>query len=325
MRAFHRMLPCGIALALIAMACGAQAQQPYPSKPVRVISPAPAGGNADAVARTIAERLSAALGQPFVVENKPGAAGNIGTEMAASAPADGYTLVEIITANTINATLYPNLSFDLSRDFVPVGLAATLPLILVVHPSVPASSVAELIAYAKKNPGKLNYASAGSGTGGHVAGELFKTMAGLDVQHVPYKGATPAVTDLIGGRVDFFFDGMPSALPHVQAGRLKVLAITTKTRSPTIPNVPTVAEAGLPGFEVSLWLGFMAPAGTPMDIVNRLNKEINDAVASASVRERFARLGLEPLTATPQEFGALIRSETAKWAEMIKRSGARVD
>jgi tripartite-type tricarboxylate transporter receptor subunit TctC len=319
------MLPCGIALALIAMACGAQAQQPYPSKPVRVISPAPAGGNADAVARTIAERLSAALGQPFVVENKPGAAGNIGTEMAASAPADGYTLVEIITANTINATLYPNLSFDLSRDFVPVGLAATLPLILVVHPSVPASSVAELIAYAKKNPGKLNYASAGSGTGGHVAGELFKTMAGLDVQHVPYKGATPAVTDLIGGRVDFFFDGMPSALPHVQAGRLKVLAITTKTRSPTIPNVPTVAEAGLPGFEVSLWLGFMAPAGTPMDIVNRLNKEINDAVASASVRERFARLGLEPLTATPQEFGALIRSETAKWAEMIKRSGARVD
>jgi tripartite-type tricarboxylate transporter receptor subunit TctC len=325
MRAFHRMLPCGIALALIAMACGAQAQQPYPSRPVRVISPAPAGGNADAVARTIAERLSAALGQPFVVENKPGAAGNIGTEMAASAPADGYTLVEIITANTINATLYPNLSFDLSRDFVPVGLAATLPLILVVHPSVPASSVAELIAYAKKNPGKLNYASAGSGTGGHVAGELFKTMAGLDVQHVPYKGATPAVTDLIGGRVDFFFDGMPSALPHVQAGRLKVLAITTKTRSPTIPNVPTVAEAGLPGFEVSLWLGFMAPAGTPTDIVNRLNKEINDAVASASVRERFARLGLEPLTATPQEFGALIRSETAKWAEMIKRSGARVD
>jgi tripartite-type tricarboxylate transporter receptor subunit TctC len=325
MRAFHRMLPCGIALALIAMACGAQAQQAYPSKPVRVISPAPAGGNADAVARTIAERLSAALGQPFVVENKPGAAGNIGTEMAASAPADGYTLVEIITANTINATLYPSLSFDLSRDFVPVGLAATLPLILVVHPSVPASSVAELIAYAKKNPGKLNYASAGSGTGGHVAGELFKTMAGLDVQHVPYKGATPAVTDLIGGRVDFFFDGMPSALPHVQTGRLKVLAITTKTRSPTIPNVPTVAEAGLPGFEVSLWLGFMAPAGTPMDIVNRLNKEINDAVASASVRERFARLGLEPLTATPQEFGALIRSETAKWAEMIKRSGARVD
>jgi tripartite-type tricarboxylate transporter receptor subunit TctC len=318
------MLPQLAALALSVFACAVHAQS-YPSKPVRIIAPAPAGGNADAVARTIAERLSAALGQPFVVENKPGAAGNIGTELAASAPADGYTLVEIITANTINATLYPNLSFDLSRDFVPVGLAATLPLILVVHPSVPVNSVAELIAYAKKHPGKLNYASAGSGTGGHVAAELFKSMAGLDVQHVPYKGATPAVTDLIGGRVDFFFDGMPSALPHVQAGRLKVLAITTRTRSATIPNVPTVAQAGLPGFEVSLWLGFMAPAGTPADIVNRLNKEINEAVASAPVRERFARLGLEALTATPQEFGALIRSETAKWAEMIRKSGARVD
>jgi tripartite-type tricarboxylate transporter receptor subunit TctC len=315
-----------LALAFSAFAIAAHAQaQPYPSKPVRIIAPAPAGGNADAVARTIADRLSTTMGQPFVVDNKPGAAGNIGTEMAVSAPADGYTLVEIITANTINATLYPNLTFDLSRDFVPVGLAATLPLILVVHPSVPANSVQELIAYAKKNPGKLNYASAGSGTGGHVAAELFKSMAGLDVQHVPYKGATPAVTDLIGGRVDFFFDGMPSALPHVQSGRLRVLAITTKTRSATIPSVPTVAEAGLPGFEVSLWLGFMAPAGTPPDIVNRLNKEINEAVAFPAVRERFAKLGLEPLTATPQEFGALIRSETAKWAEMIRKSGARAD
>jgi tripartite-type tricarboxylate transporter receptor subunit TctC len=313
-----------LAFSIFAMAAHAQAQ-PYPSKPVRIIVPAPAGGNADAVARTIADRLSTALGQPFVADNRPGAAGNIGAEMAVSAPADGYTLVEIITANTINATLYPNLTFDLSRDFVPVGLAATLPLILVVHPSVPVHSVQELIAYAKKNPGKLNYASAGSGTGGHVAGELFKSMAGLDVQHVPYKGATPAVTDLLGGRVDFFFDGMPSALPHVQAGKLRVLAITTKTRSATIPNVPTVAEAGLSGFEVSLWLGFMAPAGTPADIVNKLNKEINSAVASPAVRERFAKLGLEPLTATPQEFGALIRSETAKWAEMIKKSGARVD
>jgi tripartite-type tricarboxylate transporter receptor subunit TctC len=313
-----------LVFSIFAMAAHAQAQ-PYPSKPVRIIAPAPAGGNADAVARTIADRLSTALGQPFVVDNRPGAAGNIGAEMAVSAPADGYTLVEIITANAINATLYPNLTFDLSRDFVPVGLAATLPLILVVHPSVPVHSVQELIAYAKKNPGKLNYASAGSGTGGHVAGELFKSMAGLDVQHVPYKGATPAVTDLLGGRVDFFFDGMPSALPHVQAGKLRVLAITTKTRSATIPNVPTVAEAGLPGFEVSLWLGFMAPAGTPADIVDKLNKEINSAVASAAVRERFSKLGLEPLSGTPQEFGALIRSETAKWAEMIKKSGARVD
>jgi tripartite-type tricarboxylate transporter receptor subunit TctC len=324
MPAIARRLLHFTALALGALALHAHAQ-PYPNKPVRIIVPAPAGGNADAVARTIADRLSTTMGQPFVVDNKPGAAGNIGAEMAVSAPADGYTLVEIITANTINATLYPNLTFDLSRDFVPVGLAATLPLILVVHPSVPANSVQDLIAYAKKNPGKLNYASAGSGTGGHVAGELFKKMTGVDVQHVPYKGATPAVTDLIGGRVDFFFDGMPSALPHVQSGRLRVLAITTKTRSATIPDVPTVAEAGVPGFEVSLWLGFMAPAGTPPDIVSRLNREINDAVANPAVRERFAKLGLEPLTATPREFGALIRSETAKWAELIKKSGARVD
>lgn len=299
--------------------------QGYPSKPVRVIVPAPAGGNADAVARTVFERVSAMLGQPFVIENKPGAAGNIGMEMAATTPADGYTLVEVITANTINATLYPKLTFDLTRDFVPVGLAAALPLILVVHPSVPASSMQELIAHARKNPGKLNYASAGSGTGGHLSAELFKGMAGLDITHVPYKGSTPAVTDLIGGSVDLFFDGMPSALPHVQAGRLRVLAITTSKRSATVPDVPTMAEAGLPGFEVSLWLGFMAPAGTPLDVVARLNNAINDAVASAPVRERFRRLGLEPLTGTPQEFGALIRSEIAKWAPIIRKAGAKVD
>jgi tripartite-type tricarboxylate transporter receptor subunit TctC len=317
---------------LIAALCGAfallppsAAAQSYPSKPVRVIAPAPAGGNADAVARTVFEYVSAKLGQPFVIENRPGAAGNIGMELAASAPGDGYTLVEVITANTINATLYPKLTFDLTRHFVPVGIAAGLPLILVVHPSVPAQSMQELIAYARKNPGKLNYASAGSGTGGHLAAELFKGMAAVDIQHVPYKGSTPAVTDLVGGRVEMFFDGMPSALPHVQAGRLRVLAVTTRTRSATIPDVPTVAEAGLPGFEVNLWLGFMAPAGTPPDIVAKLNEAINEAVASPQVRERFRRLGLEPLSGTPQEFGTLIRTEIEKWAPIIRKSGAKVD
>jgi tripartite-type tricarboxylate transporter receptor subunit TctC len=303
----------------------AQAADPYPSKPVRVISPAPAGGNADAVARTVFERVSAQLAQPFVIENRPGAGGNIGAEMAVGQPADGYTLVEIITANTINQTLYRNLTFDLTRDFTPVALAAEMPLILVVHPSVPVKNVRELIEYARKNPGKLNYASAGNGTGGHVAAELFKTMANLDIQHVPYKGATPAVTDLIGGRVELFFDGMPSALQHVQAGRLRVLAITSAKRSGTIPDVPTVAESGLPGFDVNLWLGFMAPAGTPADVVARLNASINDAVQSPIVRERFAKMGLEPAHRTPEEFGALIKSEIARWAQIIRKSGAQVD
>lgn len=312
------------ALALAGAACAVLAQG-YPAKPVRIICPAPAGGNADAVARIIGERLSQALGQSFIVDNKPGAAGNIGAELAAGAPADGYTLVEIITANTINATLYPNLKFDLTRDFVPVGLAATLPLILVVRPALPAASVRELIAYAKANPGKLNYASAGSGTGGHLSAELFKRMAQVEMTHVPYKGSTPAVTDLVGGRVDLFFDGMPSALPHVKAGRLRVLAIGTSRRSATIPDVPTVAEAGLPGFDVNLWLGFMAPAGTPPDVVATLNRAINGAVAEPAVRERFARLGLEPYTASPQEFGALVKSEIPKWAEVVKAAGVRVD
>lgn len=303
----------------------ARAQTPYPTRPVRVIVPAPAGGNADAVARVVFERVSAALGQPFVFENKPGAGGNIGMDLAHAATPDGYTLVEVITANTINATLYPDLQFDLTKDFVPVGLAAGLPLILVVHPSVPANSVQELIALARRQPGQLNYASAGSGTGGHLAAELFKRMTGVDMTHVPYKGATPAVTDTIGGRTQVFFDGMPSALKHVKAGRLKVLAITTKDRSATIPDVPTVAESGVPGFDVNLWLGFMAPAGTPAAVVQALNKAINDAVASAPVRDKFARLGLEPLTGSPQAYGELIRSEIRRWAEVIRRAGAKVD
>ena len=313
-----------LAIACAAFALPAQADT-YPSKPVRLISPAPAGGNADAVARTVFEPVGKALGQPFVVENRPGAGGNIGTEMAVGQPADGYTLVEIITANTINATLYPNLKFDLMRDFTPVALAAEMPLILVVHPAVPVSNVKELIAYAKANPGKLNYASAGSGTGGHVAAELFKTLAGVDIQHVPYKGATPAVTDVIGGRCEIFFDGMPSALQHVQSGRLKVLAITSGKRSATIPDVPTVAESGLPGFDVNLWLGFMAPAGTPADVVKKLNTAVNDATQTAGVKERFSKMGLEPVQRTPEQFGALIRSEIARWSTIIKQSGAKVD
>lgn len=311
-------------LSTLAFAAAAHAAD-YPNKPVRLISPAPAGGNADAVARTVFEPVGKALGQPFVVENRPGAGGNIGTEMAVGQPADGYTLVEIITANTINATLYPNLKFDLTKDFTPVALAAEMPLILVVHPSVPAKNVKELIAYAKANPGKLNYASAGNGTGGHVAAELFKTMAGVDIQHVPYKGATPAVTDVIGGRCEIFFDGMPSALQHVQAGRLRVLAITSSKRSGTIPDVPTVAESGLPGFDVNLWLGFMAPAGTPPDVVGKLNAAVNEAVQSPGVRERFAKMGLEPAPRTPEQFGALIKSEIARWSSIIRKSGAKVD
>lgn len=299
--------------------------QPYPSKPVRLVVPWPAGGNADVVARTVAQKMSEGLGQAFVVDNRAGAGGNIGMEAAAKSPADGYTLALVITANAVNATLYSKINFDLVRDFAPIGPIAALPLILVVHPSVAAGSVAELVSLARKQPGKLNYASGGSGTLGHLAAEMFKSMTRVDMVHVPYKGATPAVTDLISGQVQVFFDGVPSALPHVRAGSLRVLAITTPNRSPALPEVATVSEAGLPGFEVTGWFGLMAPSGTDPQIVARLNGELNRVLALPDVKQRFANLGLEIMTATPPQFGSFVQTEIAKWATVIKEANVRVD
>lgn len=294
-------------------------------KVVRLVVPWPAGGNADVVGRTIADKMGPALGQRFVVENRAGAGGSIGMELAAKSPADGSTLAIVISANAVNVSLYPRLGFDLVKDFAPIGPIAALPLILVVHPSVPANSVRELIALAKAQPGKLNYASGGNGTVGHLAAELFKTLAGIQVVHVPYKGATPAVTDLIGGQVQMFFDGMPSALPHVKAGKLRVLAVSTAKRSATIPDVPTVAESGLPGFEVVGWLGLTAPAGMDPSLVARLNGELNKAIAHPDVRARFASLGLEPMSSSASEYSAFIQTDIAKWAKVVRDAGVRVD
>jgi tripartite-type tricarboxylate transporter receptor subunit TctC len=313
-----------LGLSALGVAGHAQAQA-YPSKPVRVIVPWPTGGNADTLARVLGSKLAEATGQSFVIDNRAGAGGNIGMELAAKSPADGYTIAEVISANAINVTLYPKLGFDLAKDFVAVGIAGELPLIVVIHPALPVKSLQELVAYAKANPGKVNYGSGGNGTAGHLAVELFKSMAGVQMTHIPYKGSVPALTDLLAGRVQVFFDGMPSSLPHVKTGALRVLAITTKKRFSGLPDVPTVAEAGIPGYEVSPWLGFMAPAGTDAQAIARLNLELNRALASTDVQERFARAGLIPVSGTPQEFGAFVHAEIAKWAGVIRSSGAKID
>lgn len=310
-------------LAAAAPAAAARAQQ---SGPVRVIVPWPAGGNADSLARVVTGKLGELLGQPFAVDNRSGAAGNLGMEVAATMTPDGQTLVEVISANAINVTLYPRLGFSLTRDFVPVGMAALMPLVLVVHPSLPVHSVPELIAYIRAHPGQVNYASGGSGTGGHLSAELFRAMAGgLDIVHVPYRGATPAITDTVAGRTQIFFDGVPSCLPHIQSGRLRALAVTTARRSDALPDVPSLAEAGLTDFDVGLWLGFMARAGTDPATIRRWNAALNTALADDGVRQRLRALGLEPRPGTPEQFGAYLEAEVARWATVIQGANIRVE
>lgn len=293
-------------------------------KNIRFVIPWPAGGNGDVVGRTVADKMGELMGQRFVIENRAGATGSIGMELASKAPPDGNTIAMVITANTVNVTLYPKLGFDLVKDFAPIGPIAVLPLVLVVNPSVPANSVKELIDLARAQPGKLNYATGGSGTVGHLAAELFKSMTKLQITHIPYKGSTPAATDLIGGQVQMFFDGTPLAMPHVKSGKLRVLAVTTAKRLAALPDVPTVAES-LPGFEVTGWFGLMAPAGTDAKIVARYNTELNKAVASPEVQSRFAAMGLETLASTPQQFGILVQSEIAKWGKVVKEANIKVD
>ena len=304
---------------------GAHAQSNYPDKTVRIVVGFSAGGTTDVVARILAKELTEELGQSFVVENKPGAGSNIGVESVVRAPADGYTLLMMAVTSAINQTLYPKLRFDITKDLTPIALAAKVPNVLVVNPGVPANTVQELIDYAKKNPGKLNFASSGSGTSIHMAGELFKLETKLDVAHIPYKGSSPAVTDLIGGQVQFMFDNMPSAWPHVQAGKLRALAVTTPTRSPTAPNVPTMQESGFKGFDVSSWFGLMAPAGTPAPIIDKLNAAVLKALAKPDVQKKMQDLGAEPQKTTPAEFGAFIKKEVETWGPVVKASGAKVD
>ena len=299
------------------------AQQDYPTRPLRLIVPTAPGGGTDFTARTIAQKLGEAIGQTVIVDNRPGAAGNIGVDIAAKASPDGYTLVMPITSFPINPHLYDKLPFDTVTDFTPIVLAASAPLLLVLNPAVPAKSVSELIAVAKSKPGQLNYANSGNGTTAHLAGELFKKMAGVNLVSVPYKGGGPAVIDLIAGQVQVYFSTIPAALAQVQAGRLRGIAVTATRRVPLIPEVPTVAESGLPGFEVIGWFGLFAPAATPKLIIARLNTEINAVLKLAETQKRFAGDGLVPGGGTPGELGNFLRAEVAKWGALIRDAGLK--
>jgi tripartite-type tricarboxylate transporter receptor subunit TctC len=313
--------------ALLVLPAIANAQTPaYPTKPIRLVVPFPAGGATDILAREVAKHLTETWGQSVVVDNRPGAAGNIGSELVAKAPPDGYTLeMGTVGTHAINASLYSKMPYDHVKDFVPVILVAGVPNVLVVNPSVPVNSVQELIAYAKANPGKLNFASSGSGTSIHLSGELFKVMAGVQMTHVPYKGSAPALQDLIGGQVQLMFDNLPPSLPQIKAGKLRALGVTSATRAPALPDTPTIAESGLPGFEASSWFGILAPAGTSPAIVAKLNAEIAKWLASPEAKEKLAAVGANIAGGTPEDFARHIQAETAKWAKVVKESGAKVD
>ena len=307
----------------LVMAAHAQAQ--YPTKPIRLIVPFPPGGGSDALSRILGPKLSEGLGQQLVIENRPGAGANIGAEVAAKSPADGYTLLMGNVAHTINATLYAKLGYDLIKDFAPVCLLASTPNIVVVHPSVPARSVKELIALARARPGALDVASSGAGSSAHLAGELFKSMAGIKMNHVPYKGGGPAVIALLSGEVSVGFATTPSVIQHVKNGRLRALAVTTAKRSPSTPDLPTVSEAGLKGYEAGTWYGLLVPSATPKEVVSRLNAESMKALATADVKQRLDNAGFEPIGTTPEQFGAYIRSETEKWGKVVRAAGVRVE
>jgi tripartite-type tricarboxylate transporter receptor subunit TctC len=300
------------------------AAQDYPTRPIVLVSPFPPGGSVSLVARIVAEKMGETLGQSIVVENRGGAGGTIGARSVAKSPPDGYTLLLGYTGTlAIGPSMYPNAGFDPRKDFVPVGRIGTAPTLLVVHPSVPVHSVAELIAYAKANPGKLNFGSAGIGTVGHLAGELLATMAGLQLVHVPYKGTGPAITDLLGGHIPMMFTPVPTAHAQAESGLLRALAVTGAERSSLLPDVPTVAESGLPGYEAALRYGLLAPAGTPRAIIERLNKELRMALAAEDVRTRLAADGAEVLPSTPEQYAADIDREEATWSKVVNALGLR--
>ncbi|MCC6780551.1 MAG: tripartite tricarboxylate transporter substrate binding protein [Hyphomicrobiales bacterium] len=298
--------------------------QDYPSRTVRWVVPYPPGGATDIVARIIGQALSERLGHQFIVENKPGAGNNLGTEAVVNAPADGYTVLLINPANAINATLYPKLSFNFIRDIAPVAGFIRVPNVMEVNPSVPAKTVAEFISYAKANPGKINMASSGNGTSIHLSGELFKMMTGVVMTHVPYRGSAPALTDMLSGQVQVIFDNMPPSLPHIRAGKLRALAVTTDRRSDALPDVPTVAET-VPGYEASAFFGMGIPKGTPAPIIEKLNKEINAVLVDPKVKPRLAELGGMSIAGSPADFGKIIADETEKWAKVIKAGGVSLE
>jgi len=320
-REFVRLAAGAIALPALSRIASAET---YPSRPVRVIVGTPPGGGMDIAGRVIAQGLTEQFRQQFFVEDKPGAGTNLATEIVIRSAPDGYMLLLVSAANAINATLYPNLNFNFIRDMAPVATVAQVPQVMEVNPSVPATTVPEFIAYAKANPSKINMASAGNGSVQHVAGELFKMMTGVEMVHVPYKGAGPALVDLLGGQMQAMFDTTPGSIAHIKAGELRPLAVTSKTRAEALPDLPTVGDF-VPGYEASQWYGLTAPKDTPADVIATLNKAVNAALAEPVMKAKLAELGGAPFPGTPAEFGALIVAETDKWAKVVKFSGAKVD
>ncbi|HEX3062147.1 MAG TPA: tripartite tricarboxylate transporter substrate binding protein [Usitatibacter sp.] len=304
----------------------AAAAQPYPSKSIRFVVPYPAGGPLDTVARIVGERVSESVGEPVIVENKAGAGGNIGADLVAKSAPDGYTiLMGAVATHAINPSLYASMPYDARKDFIPVTQIASTPNVLVVNPALPVHDVAEFVAYAKAHPGQLNFGSGSTGSAGHLAGELFKATAGVEMTHVPYKGAAPAMTDLIGGRIQLMFDNLASSLVQIKAGKVRALAVTTAKRTELAPDLPTIAESGLPGFDINTWFGLFVPARTPPAIVQRLHDEFVKALETPEVRARMLALGAEPVGSTPAQFAQYVQSEAAKYAKLVKASGARVD
>ncbi len=311
--------------ALVLIQGVALAQQSYPNRPVRMLVGFPPGGTSDILARTISARLGAALGQPVVVENRPGASGNIAAEQVAKAAPDGYTLIMGTTSLAISQSLYTKLQYDLVRDLAPVTQAANYTNLLVVHPSLPVTSVQELIALARAKPGTLNFGSAGNGTPPHMTGAMFNSHANVNIQHIPYKGGAPAITDLIGGQIVIMFDNVPPLFPHVKAGKMRPLAVTSLRRIAALPDIPTLDEAGLKGFDSVGWNGVFAPHGTPRDIVERLHTEIAKVLAIPEVRDGLIAQGADPVGNSPEAFGAWVKAEVQKWAKVVRESGARID
>ena len=298
--------------------------QAYPARPVRWIIGFAPGGTTDVISRLIVQYLTEHLGQPFIVESRPGAATNLATEMVTRSPADGYTLLFIGSPNAINTSLYTRLNFNFSRDIAPVAAIVSVPTVMVVHPSVPVTTVPEFIAYAKANPGKINMASSGIGSTPHLAGELFKMMAGVDIQHVPYRGAAPAMTDLLAGQVQVYFVTTPSSMQYIKSGQLRAIAVTTAKRVPELPGLPAISEF-VPGYDASAWYGLGAPKDTPKDIINKLNREINAAVANASIKKRFDDLGCTIIAGSPADLAKLIADDTERWAKVVRFAGLKAD
>ena len=311
-----------------AVACAAMGgwAQSYPTKPIRIIVPFPAGGTADIMARVVGQKMTESWGQPTVIDNRSGAGGNIAAELAAKSAPDGYTLfLCTVGTHAVHQTLYAKLPFDPIKDFFPVAYIAGVPNVVVVHPSIPVTSVPELIAYIRARPGRVNFGSSGTGSSVHMSGEMLKVMAGLEMTHVPYKGNPQAVTDLMAGQIELMITNMPSVIPYIQSGRLRALAVTTKARSPALPDLPTMEEAGVSGYESSAWFGLVSPAAVSRDIVKKLNAEVVRIVGLEDVKRNLASQGAYPLAMTPDEFGAFMKDETAKWAKIVRASGARAD